>query len=61
MPLLDLKFLCEFAAIAVVTKDGGFACGACRQVLNEFSPNILLIVAKDNGEIILFLTKQNYH
>lgn len=42
----------EFTAIAVVTKDGGFSCGACRQVLNEFSPNILLIVAKDNGEIV---------
>ena len=42
----------EFTAIAVVTKDGGFSCGACRQVLNEFSPNILLIVAKDNSEIV---------
>jgi cytidine deaminase len=42
----------EFTAIAVVTKDGGFSCGACRQVLNEFSPNMLLIVAKDNGEIV---------
>ncbi len=42
----------EFTAIAVVTKDGGFSCGACRQVINEFSPNILLIVAKDNGEIV---------
>lgn len=42
----------EFSAIAVVTKDGGFSCGACRQVLNEFSPNILIIVVNENGEIL---------
>lgn len=42
----------EFTAIAVVTKDGGFSCGACRQVLNEFSPNILVIVANNAGEIL---------
>jgi len=42
----------EFIAIAVVTKDGGFSCGACRQVLNEFNPKILLIVANDDGEIL---------
>lgn len=42
----------EFTAIAVVTKDGGFSCGACRQVLNEFNPNILVIVANGEGKIL---------
>ncbi len=42
----------DFIAVAVVTKDGGFPCGACRQVLNEFSPNILVIVANLQGKII---------
>lgn len=49
---IALPLIISFSAIAVVTKDGGFSCGACRQVLNEFSPNILLIVAKDNSEIV---------
>ena len=42
----------KFKAIAVVTKDGGSPCGACRQVLNEFNPTILVIMAKENGEIV---------
>ncbi len=42
----------EFIAIAVVAKDGGFSCGACRQVLNEFNPNMLVIVANNDSEIL---------
>ncbi len=42
----------DFAAIAVVTKDGGAPCGACRQVLNEFNPDMLVIIANERGEII---------
>jgi len=38
-------------AIAVVTKNGGFPCGACRQVMNEFNPKMLVIVADENGKI----------
>jgi cytidine deaminase len=41
----------EFTAIAVVTRDGGSPCGICRQVLNEFAPNILVIVANGDGRI----------
>jgi cytidine deaminase len=40
-----------FAAIAVVTSNGGTPCGICRQVLNEFSPDMLVIVA-DPEQII---------
>ena len=36
----------EFDSIVVITKDGkGFPCGGCRQVLNEFNPNMQVILA----------------
>lgn len=41
----------DFQAIAVVTKDGGMPCGSCRQVMAEFSPHMLVIVADENGKI----------
>jgi cytidine deaminase len=42
----------KFKAIAIVTKDGGMPCGSCRQVMAEFSPEMLVIVADENGKII---------
>jgi cytidine deaminase len=41
----------DFQAIAVVTKDGGAPCGSCRQVMAEFSPEMLVILADENGKI----------
>lgn len=41
----------DFQAIAIVTKDGGMPCGSCRQVMAEFSPTMLVIVADENGKI----------
>jgi len=41
----------EFEAIAVVTRDGGTPCGACRQVLSEFGPEILVLIADESGAI----------
>ncbi len=41
----------EFQAIAVVTKNGGMPCGSCRQVMAEFSPGMLVIVADENEVI----------
>lgn len=41
----------DIEAIAVVTKDGGSPCGSCRQMLNEFNPNIIVIIADEKGEI----------
>lgn len=42
----------EFEAIAVVTKDGGTPCGSCRQVLAEFSQDILVIIADEKGKVL---------
>ncbi len=40
----------EFEALAVVTKNGGSPCGACRQVLSEFAPELTVYIADKNGE-----------
>ena len=42
----------DFKAIAVVTRDGGMPCGSCRQVMAEFSPGMLVILAGEDGKII---------
>ncbi len=39
----------EFEAIAVATDNGVLPCGACRQVLNEFGPDMRVIVANADG------------
>ena len=39
----------EFTAIAVVTENGVTPCGACRQVLAEFAPDMPVIVADAGG------------
>jgi cytidine deaminase len=42
----------DFTAIAVVTKNGGSPCGACRQVLAEFGLDTLVIVADETGRVV---------
>jgi cytidine deaminase len=37
----------SFVAIAVATRNGGSPCGVCRQVMNEFAPDMLVILADD--------------
>jgi cytidine deaminase len=42
----------EFSQIAVATKDGGFPCGACLQVLFEFArepQNVDVFISDDEG------------
>jgi cytidine deaminase len=39
----------EFSAIAVVTQNGVTPCGACRQVLAEFGPQMRILVADVEG------------
>ncbi len=40
-----------FRALAVVTANAGAPCGSCRQVLWEFAPDALIIVADPQGHI----------
>lgn len=42
----------DFAAIAVITEDGGTPCGACRQVLHEFATerDLAVVIADGQGE-----------
>ena len=42
----------SFEKIAVVVKGGGSPCGACRQVLNEFSPKLRVLIADESGELV---------
>lgn len=47
----------EFEAIAVITSTGATPCGACRQILREFSGpdgNLRVIVADTSGHIRTF-------
>jgi cytidine deaminase len=41
-----------FDVIVVTTQNGGFPCGTCRQVLYEFSPDMRVIIANDEGRVL---------
>lgn len=41
----------QFDSIAVVTSNGGSPCGTCRQMLFEFAPDLLVIIADMNGKV----------
>lgn len=35
----------EFVAIAIVTENGSSPCGMCRQFMNEFAPDLIVLLA----------------
>jgi cytidine deaminase len=43
----------DFKSIAIYTKTKDFTkpCGACRQVLSEFNPNLSVIIVNNSGKI----------
>ena len=42
----------DFKAMAVVTRNGGMPCGSCRQVMAEFSLDMMVIVADESEKIV---------
>ncbi len=46
----------QFAAIAVVTANGGSPCGSCRQVLSEFGLQTIVMIADEDGNILQEMT-----
>jgi cytidine deaminase len=42
----------RFTAIAIVTRDGGVPCGACRQVLREFAHTLPIIMGNLDGSFV---------
>ncbi len=46
----------SLTAIAVVTSNGGWPCGACRQVMAEFGLDTWVMVADHHGNILKEIT-----
>jgi cytidine deaminase len=46
----------EFEVITVVTDNGGSPCGGCRQVMAEFGPDTVVLMADGNGRIVKEMT-----
>ena len=37
----------NFSALAIITWDGAYPCGSCRQIIHEYAGNIPIYIAKD--------------
>ncbi len=48
----------DFEALALVTSNGGSPCGACRQVMAEFAPQMPVVIADvDGGRQVMTVTE----
>ncbi len=43
----------QFVELVCMTKDGGSSCGACRQVMLEFSENMFIFFVREDGQVTL--------
>ena len=41
-----------FSAMALITQDGAFPCGSCRQIIYEYTGNIPIYIAKDLDDYV---------
>ena len=46
----------KFTALALITNDGAFPCGSCRQIIHEYAPDIPIYIADKSGD---FITKHS--
>ena len=44
----------NFAALALVTKDGAFPCGSCRQIIHEYAGNIPLYISTGSDRYVTY-------
>ena len=42
----------NFEMLAIVTENGGMPCGACRQVISEFSKDLPIIIGDYDGNLL---------
>ena len=42
----------KFRALALVTQDGAFPCGSCRQIIHEYASNISLYISNSSNKYV---------
>ena len=42
----------KFSALALVTEDGAFPCGSCRQIIHEYAGNIPIYISNESDKHI---------
>ena len=42
----------KFSALALVTEDGAFPCGSCRQIIHEYAGNIPIYISNGSDQYI---------